>query len=349
MNRVDAADTPHDRVRSTAAAERSLDRRRWLGGAIAGSAALWGLTRGAGLAPLAARTLPTDLSTALPIEEPAVRYCLNTSTIRGQQLGLVDEIELAAKAGYDGIEPWIGEIEKYRDDGGSLADLRKRLADLGLQVESAIGFAAWIVDDPQERRRGLDQARRDMELVASIGGTRIAAPPAGATDRTDLELQVIAERYRDLLEVGREQGVVPQLELWGFSKTLHRLGELVYVATEADHPDACVLPDVYHIYKGGSGFEGLSLLAGSAIRCFHMNDYPADPPRETIGDGDRVYPGDGVAPLDRILGTLLDNGFAGVLSLELFNRGYWEQPAEQVVTTGLAKMKQAVARAAAAR
>ena len=39
------------------------------------------------------------------------------------------------------------------------------------------------------------------------------------------------------------------------------------------------------------------------------------------------------------------NGFAGALSLELFNPGYWEQDAEQVVKTGLAKTKEAVAKA----
>lgn len=274
-----------------------------------------------------------------------MRYCLNTSTIRGQKLSLVEEIDLAAKAGYDGIEPWIGEIQSYRDSGGSLDDLHKRISDAGLKVESAIGFAQWIVDDDGARRDALEQAKQDMGLVRAIGGERIAAPPAGATDRTDLSLEVIASRYRDLLEVGRAEGVVPQLELWGFSKTLHRLGELVYVASEANHPQACVLPDVYHIYKGGSGFAGLGLLAGAAIHCFHMNDYPAQPPRETIGDGDRVFPGDGVAPLGEILRTLAGNGFVGALSLELFNAEYWKRDAAEVVSMGLAKMKRAVAEA----
>ena len=32
-------------------------------------------------------------------------YRFNTSTIRGQKIKLVDEIEIVAKAGYDGIEP----------------------------------------------------------------------------------------------------------------------------------------------------------------------------------------------------------------------------------------------------
>ena len=58
----------------------------------------------------------------------------------------------------------------------------------------------------------------------------------------------------------------------------------MFVAIESGHPKACLLPDVYHIYKGGSDFAGLGLLSGSAIQVFHVNDYPADPPRETIND-----------------------------------------------------------------
>src|SRR5438067_2073354 len=47
-------------------------------------------------------------------------YCLNTSTIRGQGLGLAAEIELAAKVGYQAVEPWLGELDKFVKDGGSL-------------------------------------------------------------------------------------------------------------------------------------------------------------------------------------------------------------------------------------
>ena len=286
-------------------------------------------------------------ATGAPLSAPRqnqIRYCFNTSTIRGQKIGIVEEIELVAKAGYDGIEPWISEITDFQRDGGDLADLKKRLDDHGLRVESAIGFANWISDDEEERKAGLEKAKREMDLVRSIGGTHVAAPPAGATNKEDMDLFSIARRYHDLLEVGREVGVIPQLELWGFSKTLSRLGELVFIASESDHPDACVLPDVYHIYKGGSGFDGLALIAGQAMHAFHMNDYP-DMPRDKINDADRVYPGDGVAPLNKILQTLMKNGFQGALSLELFNRTYWEQPAAEVVNTGLEKMKASVAAA----
>lgn len=276
-------------------------------------------------------------------------YCLNTSTIRGQNLTLVEELELASRAGYQGVEPWIREIDQYVAAGGSLDDLRKRIADLGLGVESAIGFASWIVDDDAQRKAGLEEARRSMEIVRAIGGSRLAAPPVGATDRSDLNLFRAAERYAALCELGEQCGVVPQVEVWGHSKSLSRLGEAVFVAVESGRPDACLLPDVYHVYKGGSDFAGLGLLSGAAIHVFHVNDYPADPPRATIGDADRVYPGDGVAPLDAIFASLNAAGFRGMLSLELFNRDYWAQDAFAVAQTGLEKTKAAVRRAMASR
>jgi sugar phosphate isomerase/epimerase len=141
--------------------------------------------------------------------------------------------------------------------------------------------------------------------------------------------------------------VVPQVEVWGFSKSLSRLGETALVAIESGHPQACVLADVYHLYKGGSGFTGLKLLSGAALHVFHMNDYPAAPPRAKISDAERVYPGDGIAPLTQVLRDLYRLGFRGALSLELFNRGYWKQDALVVARTGLKKMRALVEKALA--
>ncbi len=290
--------------------------------------------------------LPKQTAKASPRNDiPDFYYCLNTGTIRGQKLGIVKEIEVTAQAGYDAIEPWVRSIQQYVEDGGSLMDLRKRIEDAGLTVESAIAFSRWIVDDESQRTQGFEDAKRDMDILAQIGGKRIAAPPAGATNEPGLNLLQAAERYHALLELGKKMGVIPQIEVWGFSKNLHRLGESMFVAIESGHPDACLLPDVFHIYKGGSDFTGLQLLSAKAIQVFHMNDYPADPPREKANDSHRVYPGDGVAPLNQILQSLYSTGKGKVLSLELFNRSYWEQDALQVAKTGLAKMKEAVNKA----
>jgi 2-keto-myo-inositol isomerase len=286
---------------------------------------------------------PADRTAA---NEP-FRYCFNTATIMGQKLPLDREAQIAAEAGYHGFEPWVRNIEEYAKGGGSLADLKKRIADLGLSVEDAIGFADWINDDDSARARGMEQMKRDMDLVSQIGGKRIAAPPVGAYNAA-MALPKVAERYRALLELGRRMGVVPQLELWGGSQTLRRMGEVAYAITEAAHPDACPLLDVFHVYRGGSDFGGLRMFNGAAMHILHVNDYPADPPREKITDAQRVYPGDGVAPLARIFGDLRAIGFRGMLSLELFNQDLWKQDPLAVARTGLEKIKSIVAKSAVA-
>lgn len=273
-----------------------------------------------------------------------MKYCLNTSTIHGEVVPIVEQVAIAQKAGYDAIEFWLRDINKYTSEGGTLPDLKKRIADAGLTVESSIAFANWIVDDQDIRKKGLEQARKDMDTVTAIGGIRIAAPPAGATNSGPLNLDQAGERYRDLLEVGKTAGCIAQLEVWGFSKNLSKLSEVLYVAAAAQHPDACVLPDIYHLYKGGSSFNDLNLLSGRRIHVFHMNDYP-DIAKDKISDADRVYPGDGIAPVSKILSTVFDSGFDGVLSIELFNRTYWQQDPNVVAAKGLASMKLAVSQA----
>ena len=315
-----------------------LTRRTWLAAAAGGLA----------------MTTATETSAQTPPARPRrqARFCLNTSTVRdkdGKSRPAAELVEIAAKAGYNAIEPWTSELADHVKGGGSLKDLGKRIADAGLVVPDAIGFAEWIVEDPERRKKGLEQAKRDMDMVQQIGGQRIAAPPVGATGgqskRDDpkftqpvINLLAAADRYRALLELGKSMGVTPIVEVWGFSKTLSRLGETLLVAAECGRPGGCVLPDVYHLYKGGSDFAGLGLLSGKAIGIFHVNDYPQID-RGKITDADRVYPGDGLAPWKSIVEQLDAIGYDGFLSLELFNREYWKQDPLQVARTGLEKMK----------
>ncbi len=283
-------------------------------------------------------------SPASPGDKPTISLSLNTATLRGQKLSLPEEVEIAAKAGYQAIEPWVDEIARYVSTGGKPADLKKRIADLGLVVPSAIGFADWINDDGGRRAAGLEQWRRDAELVASIGGVRMAAPPKGAYN-VEVDLRRVADRYRKLLELSLPLGIVPELEMWGGSMTLSRMSQIAYVLVEVGHPQACGLLDVFHIFKGGSDFAGIRVFNGDALHVLHMNDYPAGLSRHMATDANRVYPGNGGAPLVGLVRDLLAIRYHGYLSLELFNRDYWKQDALTVAREGCSKMRKLVKKA----
>ena len=266
-------------------------------------------------------------------------YCLNMATIRGHNLGFIKELETAATAGFKGVEIWIDTLQAYLDKGGSLKEVKKRIADLGITIESCIGFAPWIIGDEGKRKEGVDQMKKEMDMLAQIGCKRTAAPPAGATEGELLDLKQVAERYKAILEVGDQTGVVPQLELWGFSKNLSRVSEVMYVALETGHPAARVLLDIFHIYKGGSSIETLHMVSSSAIEVLHLNDYPANLPNTAITDADRIYPGDGIAPVQRVLQILQDPVKPLVISVEVFNKEYYKRDALEVAKTAFAKTK----------
>jgi sugar phosphate isomerase/epimerase len=272
-------------------------------------------------------------------------FCLNTSTIMKQNIGLVNEINLAADVGYDGIEIWMRTLQEYVDKGGKLRDIKSLAKDRNITIEDCIRFAKWIVDDDTDRKNAIEQLKVEMDMLAQIGCKRIAAPPFGATKEAGLDLKKAAERFQEVAELGKQMGVKPQLELWGFSKNLHLFGETLFVAAESGHPDAIILPDVYHLFRGGSPFEALEMINGSKIEMFHINDYPSDILPEDVTDAMRVMPGDGAAPMDMILQKLTAKGREIVLSLEIFNEGYWVMPTRKTAEIGLAKMKSSVAKA----
>jgi sugar phosphate isomerase/epimerase len=275
---------------------------------------------------------------AKPKEETKFLFSLNTSTIKGQKLDLPQTIELAARAGYDGFEPWMSEIQTYLETGKSLASLKKLAADAGLEFFDCIGFPTWMSQDPEKSKAGFVQMEKEMEVLAELGCPRVAAPAIGT--KAPLDLLAAGEKYKRLLELGRKTGVMPQLEFWGAYPSFYHLGQAMMVAAAADDKDAKILADVYHLFRGGSGFEGMKMLDGHTIDIFHMNDIPLNIPQLEQQDKDRVMPGDGAAPMKEIAETLKSKGGQIILSLELFNPTYYAMDPEFVITMGLEKMKQ---------
>jgi sugar phosphate isomerase/epimerase len=297
---------------------------------------LMGATAGTAIVGKAAGS---PLKNALPAKHAYV-LSLNMATIRGHKLGFVKELETASAAGFRSVEIWIDSLQEYLRQGGTIADAKKRLDGLGLKVENLISFHQWIVDEETVRKSNLEQMKRDMDSMAALGCKRIAATGMGSSNTSVPKLDIIANRYRMVLEIGDQTGVVPQLEMWGFQKNLSNVAEVIYIAMKTGHPSARVLLDIFHLYKGNTSINTLPLMNPNAAEILHMNDYPATLSSAVIEDKDRIYPGDGVAPIKQTLQILLKNREKPlVLSTELFNAAYYAQDALTVAKTSMEKMK----------
>ncbi len=286
-----------------------------------------------------AAVMPKNTMSPLVAQPPPFVFSLNMSTIHGQKLGFIKELETAAKAGYHSVEIWIDTLNEYLASGGSLKEVKTRLNDLGLQVENCISFNQWTVDDEATRKAAMENMKKEMGLIAEIGCKRIAATGKGLPSDPAMSLDTIAERYRSVLELGTNMHVLPILELWGFQKKLSKLNEVVYIAMETGNKSANILLDIFHLYRGKTSLDTMPFINPNIVDILHMNDYPSTLSADVITDADRIYPGDGVAPIKRILKMLKRPHKPLILSAELFNVAYYKQDALVVAKTALEKMR----------
>ncbi len=267
--------------------------------------------------------------------------CLDTATIR--PASLEDKVKFAAEAGFDAIEPWDKELETYEQEGGNLKDLGKRIRDLGLFVPSMIGLWNALPPTKEAFEESLADTRRRMRMAADIGCEHVQV--IGNTAGDDWQQAWVAARYRDLIEIGvNEFNLRPALVFVKF-QPIKTFGQALGIALDANHPKAMVIPDTFHMYISGGGFEALKHVKGESIAIFQFADAPASPGADELKDADRVYPGDGILPLPQILRDLKATGFKGCVSLELYNPNYWKEDLAKVARTGLEKTVEVIRQA----
>ena len=261
------------------------------------------------------------------------RYCLNASTIRTTPI--LQQIEVARKAGYEAIELWHDHIDAHLQSGGTLTEIRRAIDDNGLAVPTTIYLAGWFQPAGAEHSTALDEVRRRLEQSAAVGATyAIAGPPAGKADR-----ELGARHYSELLEVGKSFGIKPAFEYLGFVEDINTIDDAIDIIRRSGHPDATIVVDPFHCWRGGGPIASLAKLKASQIAISHFNDAPSEPDPATQQDSDRVMPGDGAIDLRFYCDQLSSVGYDGYLSLELFREDLWTIDPLDVATIGLEKMR----------
>lgn len=264
---------------------------------------------------------------------PRFRYCLNASTIRTTPV--LRQIEVTRQAGYEAIELWHDHIDEHLRAGGKLADVRKALDDNGIVAPTTIYLAGWFQPAGEEHVKALDEIRRRLEQSAVVGAKfAIAGPPPGKADRA-----LGARHYAELLELGQTFGVKPAFEYLGFVEDINTIDDAIDIIQRSGHPDATVVVDPFHCWRGGGPVASLSKLNGNQIAISHFNDSPAEPAASLQEDSDRVMPGDGVVDLKFYCDQLAATGYSGYLSLELFREDLWAKEPLEVAKLGLEKMR----------
>jgi 2-keto-myo-inositol isomerase len=225
-----------------------------------------------------------------------------------------------ARAGIRAVEPDLPKVREFTQRESPSA-ARRLLNDLGLRAVSSSNQL--FLEEPGERRASsLEALRWKVELAEIIGADRLVVPSAasGRYDSVDVYSEVV-DNLREAAEIARPHNVSLMVEFTRASTLINNLRTALMVVRRADHPNLRVMLDTFHFWSGLSKFEDLEYLEEGELHHLHFEDTVGDPPLEVFGGGQpyRAYPGEGIAPLRRIVEVLQRKGYRGPASLELFD------------------------------
>lgn len=191
------------------------------------------------------------------------------------------------------------------------------MTDNGLRIVSGAVEVTGLWDPNPNFSKNLDVFKQRCEQFAELGAPLVYSPCATSAKFTPDDYSRCRDNIRQSAEIARQFKLKVAAEFVRSSTFLASLPTALRLHREAAHPNFGILFDCYHFWSGPSKMEDMDLIKPGEIIHAHLND-TQDLPRELLDLQSRVIPGDGVAPLAKILNKLVEKGYEGPISVELF-------------------------------
>ena len=257
--------------------------------------------------------------------------CMHGAT--GSMYDFRTAMEGWARAGIRAVEPDLPNVRRFAD-AESPQMARTLLDDLGLRAVSSSN-QLFLEESGPRRANSIEDLKWKVELAEIIGADRLVIPSAAGERHTVDDYPEVIDNLREAADIAAPHGVTLMVEFTRLSTLISNLRTALKVVREANHPNPghdghlpllerygsfrWTLLKSFHFWSGMSKFEDLDRIENGELHHLHFEDVPDDPPLEVFGQPDRVFPGEGIAPLGRIVEVLKSKGYSGPASLEMFS------------------------------
>jgi len=247
---------------------------------------------------------------------PGGRMLLSIHQNTSRVAGFRGSLEGWARAGIRYVELNDGMLDGFLE-GDTLAGARRLMSDLDVTPVSAAVIASDLWLPGPDRAGSLETWRRRCEQFATLGLEKIYSPSLTNRRITQEDFAATPACIHEVGEITRGHGLTAMIEFTRGSTHLSTLSSSLEVIREAAHPNVRPMLDFFHFWSGMGKFEDLDLLESGELAHAHFQDL-LDAPRELTNNNYRLIPGDGIAPVERILRKLAEKRYSGALSVELF-------------------------------
>ena len=254
------------------------------------------------------------------------RLCVHTITTKGW--GLEEAVEHYAEAGVSGITVWRQWLE-----GKDPANAGELIRSAGLEVVSLCRGGFYPAFEEKDREEAIEDNKRAIEDAAAMCAPLVvlvcgAVPGQSLVESRKQITDGIAASLPLAESLGVKLPIEPLHPMYADDRSaINSLASANDLCDELNHPLVGIAYDVYHLWCDPD-LEEQTKRAAQAGRLFayHVCDWMT-PTTDLLND--RGLMGECCIDLRGIRAMVEENGFDGMIEVEVFSNRWWDKPTHE--------------------
>jgi 4-hydroxyphenylpyruvate dioxygenase len=229
---------------------------------------------------------------------------------------LPEKLEAIAIAHFDGVEIMDNDLLFFN---GSPRDARGIASDVGLTIDLFQPFRDFEGVSGEQLARNLDRAERKFDVMQGLGAPMMLVCSNTGTNVIDDD-DLAAAQLRQLAERAALRQLKVGYEALSWGTNVRTFDHAWRIVQRADHPHLGLIVDSFHTLALPNDWSALRSLPGERIFFVQLADAPRLGMNPlTLSRHFRCFPGQGDLDVPGFLGAVLEAGYTGTISLEIFN------------------------------
>jgi 4-hydroxyphenylpyruvate dioxygenase len=229
---------------------------------------------------------------------------------------LPEKLHAIASAGFEGVEIFEPNLKAFE---GTAKDVGRIARDLGLSIDLLQPLRDMEGVDDQTFRRNLGLAEVAFDSAIDLGAPMVSVCANTQSSAIDDDARAAAQLY-ELAGRAHRRGLRVVYEALAWSTHVFTFDRALKIVAEAKHPSLGLMLDSFHTQVRDDDWSMLSATPASRIFFVQLGDaalLASDP--LTIRRHHSRLPGEGDLDVPRFLREVIATGYAGTISLEIFN------------------------------
>jgi sugar phosphate isomerase/epimerase len=250
-----------------------------------------------------------------------------------QATPLLYRLAPARAAGFTAITIFAADLEKAREQGLSLAEIRAAVAAAGLRITEVETICHWLPGQRPSAGGFPDWLMRATPEAMCAAAVELGARTVGLVEAfgAPFDGPVMARHFGRACDIATEHGLAVGLECLP-TGGIPDLASAWEIVRRADRPNGGLIIDSWHMTRSNSPMAALAAIPGERIVSIQLNDGPAEPEADLAQAmmTARRLPGEGAFDLAGMMRALAASGTRAPIGIEVFSMALDALPIAEV-------------------